>query len=46
MTQAPQAGVNYVGLGGAPPVREQLALGNDLRKDILAILGMGILWSA
>ena len=39
-----EAGVNYVGLGGAPPAPEQLALGNDFeRKDILAILGMGIL---
>ena len=37
-----EAGVNYTGLGGAPPAPEQLALSEEFeRKGTLAILGMG-----
>jgi len=39
-----EAGVDYVGVGGAPPAPEQLALSDEFeRKGILAILGMGTL---
>jgi len=39
-----EAGVNYTGLGGAPPVPEQLELDNEFKKkEILAILGTGAL---
>jgi len=37
-----KAGVNYVGVGGAPPDPEQLSLDGEFkRKGLLAILGMG-----
>lgn len=37
-----KAGVNYVGVGVAPPAPEQLVLSDEFeRKGILAILGMG-----
>lgn len=39
-----EAGINYIGIGGAPPVPEQLELDYEFKnKGILAILGAGAL---